>query len=134
MSELDDYDERGRENHTSGEYLSDEAAQILLARMLQMIPPCPDCEGKTCAEWLLRYFSWIMTAMLGPSGFMCMFIACLEREGGRIEFTRDEIINAGKVLKVENEVKFDNSTTTAIIRERADSVPEEGSYWPDFIN
>lgn len=123
-----DCDERG---------LTGEEAKKVLIDLLGMIPPCPDCQSNVCVEWLQRYFRWIMTAMLGPSGFMAMFIACLEREGGEIEFTREEIIEAGKVLKVENEVKFDNSSTRARIVERSSDFPdiEEAAdhYWPDEI-
>ena len=110
----------------------ENAFQVLMG-LLDMIPPCPDCEQRRCVEWLQRYFAWIMNAMLGPSGFMAMFISILERNGGQMEFTKQEVMDAGRVLRVESEVDEGRELLRAVVMERAEEGEEVDEGWPDLI-
>lgn len=108
-----------------------EAKLKMIKRIKEMIPPCPECASQHCDDWFEHYITWIMEEMLGPGGYMEMFIVCLIREFDSIEFTADELKEARRVIKVVAEYpQGDKDKVRARIEERASDDDYEDTEWP----
>ena len=119
--------------------LKAEDAMELVGRMCTMIPPCPECGNQGCVEWLEKHFTWVMKNMLGPTGYMRMFVAMMEREGGTVEVTREEMKATQEVTQVTSDMNVeDQSIRATIVGRRGDKNDDDEESieqnWPDYIN
>ena len=93
------------EKHDEPERLDDVEALKLLDNVMARMPKCPQCHTKKCVAWFVAFLSWTMKNVMSDDGFFRMFVALLDRAGGHLEFTAEELNRAKQAVKINQSVK-----------------------------
>lgn len=118
-----------------------DAAQGFLFVILDMLPQCPDCHTKRCADWAYRYLFWVAnTVMDKEHGALSMFLTIVQLNGGEMTFHKEEL------AKTREQVRYlqrsvcptgDHITVKAVTVEEDEGREHQAhgeEEWPDLIN
>lgn len=72
-------------------WANEESISLALKSIITLMPRCPHCHRDICYKFAFKWIQFMAQNIAGPGGVMNMFMVMVERNGGKLEFSQDEL-------------------------------------------